>query len=185
MGAFLITGFEPFLENKENPSQIVAHEVSQKFSLDFQSLPVSFEQSWAVLEKVLQQKNYDHILLLGLASLRNRISIERVAINWRESEFPDNDGVIKSGEKINFEQPAAYVHSMPIGDWVIDLKNQGIPAEVSFSAGAYLCNEVYFRTCFAFPKSKVLFVHLPPFSVIPKEKQIQGVSFIQQALRSM
>lgn len=186
MSDILITGFEPFLQNKENPSQLLGAELAKFSGADFICLPVSYDHSWEVLHSQLCRHSYESVLMLGLASERTRISLERVAINWQESSSPDNDGKTKVGEKIDPSFPEAFISHLDLSTWAHEIQKElQVPVEVSFSAGAYLCNHVYFRTLAHFPKAKSLFVHLPKLEVLNFEKQLKVLVFIQKSMQSL
>jgi pyroglutamyl-peptidase len=103
------------------------------------------------------------ILCLGQAGGRSAISIERIAVNWDEAALPDNAGIVHSGQPILKTAPAAYFSTLPIHAIRDAVLAQGIPAELSSSAGHFVCNHVFFSLMHALRASKIKagFVHVP------------------------
>lgn len=146
----LVTGFLPFLGEKLNPSQILLTSIQNEFpegtGVDVLALPVSFNQAFAILGERLLQKRYDVVLMLGQAGGRAEICFERVALNWIETEHPDEDGYQPERGSIMPSEAEALFTSLPIGQWVESLRSLGVPAKISLSAGGYVCNDLYYKT---------------------------------------
>jgi pyroglutamyl-peptidase len=70
---------------------------------------------------------------------------------------------MRNDVKIMDDGPDAYFSTLPINTMVDAIKAQGIPAAVSLSAGAFLCNHVFYVTQNKFAGTKVRsgFVHVP------------------------
>ncbi len=175
----LITGFEPFLDHQENISEVLAKRF-QRQSL-FQNsdhhillLPVEFQRAFDVLNEHLSQQTYDFIFQMGLAANRTKISMERVGLNWVETSQADNAGVIPARGFIDPFSDKALFSTMPWSDIFPLLSEKDV--EISFSAGTYVCNDLYFRTLNWIKKSHCLqthvgFLHLPqPSGVWTVEK---------------
>lgn len=144
----LLTGFEPFDKSPINPSeqvvQALAAETIPGVELEMAILPVDFERGPAALLQVLETVQPEAVLCLGQASRRAVISIERVAVNLLDFGIPDNAGALIKDRHIDDAGPAAYFTTLPIRKIFETLKENGIPAELSLSAGAYLCNQVIY-----------------------------------------
>lgn len=165
----LLTGFEPFGGSPVNPSQQVietlAAEGIEGFNLETLLLPVDRMKAPGILHRSLDRLEPDIALCLGEASGRSRISIERVAVNLMDFRMPDNTGQTAEDEPVIPGAPAAYFTSLPHRDVLNALLEAGIPAELSMSAGTYLCNQV----CFFLMHHRALrgwdipagFIHLP------------------------
>lgn len=174
----LVTGFRPFQGESINPSEILLEWIKKDFSIkhgvDTLLLPVSFNQGPLVLLEQLSIKSYDVILLLGQAGGRSKVSLERVALNWVETEKPDEDqhtprqGIIEEG------QESALFSQLPLSEWKEQIVKMNLPLDVSLSAGGYVCNYVYFQTLRHIQKnqlsSKACFIHVPylPEQVVDK-----------------
>lgn len=181
----LITGFEPFLGDTRNPSkEIVTAIVDEKisgFNLHSLILPVSFSRAWRQLEEKIIATPLDFILMLGLAKERSQICLERVALNWIEARSADEDGNQPPTKSIQEGSVAAWINSLPLDQWAFRLKEQGHRVELSWSAGAFVCNHVYFQTAMKLRqmpkgwKTDCLFVHVPWYDEMPIETQITAV----------
>jgi len=95
-----------------------------------------------VLVECLESIHPDAVICLGEAPRRMRISIERVAINLQDYSIPDNAGNLVSDEPVVPGGPAAYFVTLPVKKILQAVLETGIPAELSLTAGSYLCNQV-------------------------------------------
>ena len=66
------------------------------------------------------------------------------AINCDDFRIPDNKGNQPIDEMIVPDGPAAYFSTLPIKRIVMRLMAAGIPAQVSNSAGTFVCNHVFY-----------------------------------------
>jgi pyroglutamyl-peptidase len=144
----LLTGFEPFGGETINPSWQAAEEASrilleEGHAVAALELPCVFGQSITVLEDALQRYRPELVVCAGQAGGRPRISLERVAINCDDARIPDNAGNRPVDEEVVRGGPAAYFSSLPVKAGLEALRAAGIPAEVSQSAGTYVCNHVF------------------------------------------
>ncbi|KGX92246.1 peptidase C15 [Pontibacillus halophilus JSM 076056 = DSM 19796] len=148
MKKLLLTGFEPFLGNEINPTESIVRELdgvkTEHYEIVGAVLPVDFKETATKLDEWLDKEQPDDVMLLGLAAGRNRITPERIAININDAEA-DNRGYRPDGERIEEDGPDGYFSTLPIRDMVHDLREQGYPAEISNTAGAYLCNHVMYH----------------------------------------
>lgn len=165
----LVTGFEPFGGESLNPSQLLLEKLQRESLLledvQFELLPVSFENAAQVCLQYLREHSYDHVIQLGQAGGRKTICLERVALNWVESSRKDEVGFRPDGGSISENAPAAYLSKLNLNDVRDQLKSQGHHVTVSLSAGSFVCNYLYFKSQ-EFVQSKklstsVLFVHVP------------------------
>ncbi|MEA3326668.1 MAG: pyroglutamyl-peptidase I [Chloroflexota bacterium] len=166
----LLTGFEPFGKHAVNPSQKLINELPDTLDDDIvlikTVLPV--DQASATRDLLFQLHHHqpDVAICFGLASGRSRICLERVAINLMDFQIPDNDGVKISEAPIIENGPAAYFTNLPISDLLSTLLDEGIQARISLTAGAFLCNLVFYSLMHEIETSqlptKAGFIHLPP-----------------------
>ncbi|MFF1385912.1 pyroglutamyl-peptidase I [Arthrobacter sp. NPDC058288] len=145
----LLTGFEPFGGEAVNPSWNAVEAAAKILQAEGQvvaavELPCVFGQSIAVLEDALQRYRPELVLCVGQAGGRPRISLERVAINCDDARIPDNAGNRPVDQEVVPNGPAAYFSSLPVKAGLAALRAAGIPAEVSQSAGTYVCNHVFY-----------------------------------------
>ena len=158
----LVTGFKPFLGADTNPSEGLALRLSQSFSaVEALVLPVEFGRSFEVLQAHLAGKNYGFIILLGQAAGRMKISFEKIALNWLQTEHPDEAGRFFETGEINAGEKLALMSSFEIDRIYSLLKAENLPVEISFSAGTFVCNELYYRTLSEVKNTKAVFIHVP------------------------
>ena len=162
MTTILLTGFEPFGTATSNPSGEIVKQISGE-NIVTAILPVAYAQSAERLLSLIEQHNPDVVICLGQAEGRTQITPEKVAINLDDARLADNEGVLRNDVKIIEHGPDAYFSTLPVKDMVEAVKTQGIPAAVSLSAGAFLCNHVFYVAQNKFAGSNVRsgFVHVP------------------------
>ena len=162
MTKVLLTGFEPFGKASLNPSGEIVKQISDK-NVVTAILPVAYAQSAAALLSLIEQHKPDVVISLGQAEGRTQISPERIAINLDDARLADNEGVVRSDVPIIVGGPVAYESTLPIKEFVEAMKAEGIPAAVSLSAGAFLCNHIFYiaQDKFAGTQIRSGFVHVP------------------------
>ncbi|ABS60848.1 pyroglutamyl-peptidase I [Fervidobacterium nodosum] len=165
----LITGFEKFGGEKINPSENIIKKIRKKkfdnVLIDTIVLPVSYEKSIKILEEYYSKNQVDVAIHLGQAGGRATINLERVAINLMDSIHPDNDNVTLSDKKIIEDGNDAYMTKIKIKELAEFLNKKNIPTSISYTAGQYICNEVYYFSLYNSEKSSnpkfSLFIHVP------------------------
>ena len=162
MATVLLTGFEPFGTATSNPSGEIVKQISGD-NIVTAILPVAYTQSAERLLSLIAQHNPDVVICLGQAEGRTSITPEKVAINLDDAGLPDNEGVVRNDVKILADGPDAYFSTLPLNEIVDAMKAQGIAATVSLSAGAFLCNHVFYvaQNKFAGTNVRSGFVHVP------------------------
>jgi pyroglutamyl-peptidase len=162
MTTVLLTGFEPFGTATSNPSGEIVKQISGE-NIVTAILPVAYVGSAERLLSLIEQHNPDVVICLGQAEGRTQITPEKVAINLDDARLADNEGVLRNDVKILEDGPDAYFTTLPINKMVEAIKAKGVPAAVSLSAGAFLCNHVFYvaQSKFAGTKVRSGFVHVP------------------------
>lgn len=164
----LLTGFEPFLGFEINPTEAVVKNLDGKqigkFTIIGKILPVDFKKGPEQLLKHMEEINPDAVISLGLAAGRTHITPERIAINCQDGE-PDNNGVQLTDHPIDPNGPDGYFSKLPIRKIVNQLNKAGLPAEISNTAGTYLCNNVMYSMIHDLVKREkdipAGFIHIP------------------------
>ena len=169
---FLLTGFEPFNKNTVNPSWDAVSALPTKFDdndLVTVCLPVVYDKCWEVLKEAIISHKPDVVICCGLANKRTVISLEKQALNIMDATIPDNAGVLYSGQAIFENGVDSLETSLNLDILFNQLSTSGIPAEISLSAGKYVCNNLYYHLLYNQQKYgyKGLFVHVPDTSVLP------------------
>jgi pyroglutamyl-peptidase len=164
MRRVLLTAFEPYDRWKENASWLTLMEVvrqpqagikliTRRYPVDFEAVRQRFEEDLAL--------QFDVALHLGQAPGLGRIHLEAIGLNvgGHSSQSPDTfQPLVPQG-------PVAYRSSLPLAEWAAGLRAQGIPCQVSYHAGTYLCNALLYLSLHLAaqrPTSwQAAFVHLP------------------------
>jgi pyroglutamyl-peptidase len=163
----LLTGFEPFGEASFNPSGAVVQEIAEHgidgIEIVTAILPVEFKRSAAVLVDLISSHKPDVVISLGQAEGRDFIGPEQVAINLADARIADNAGVKLENQPINVSAADGYFSTLPIRAIVDAISALGISAKISYSAGAFICNEIFFAAQLFLQGSTVIsgFIHLP------------------------
>ena len=162
MTKVLLTGFEPFGKATTNPSGEIVKQISGD-NIVTAILPVTYRESADRLLALVAEHSPDVVICLGQAEGRKQITPEKVAINLDDASLADNEGVLRNDVKIFESGPDAYFSTLPIKEFVEAIKAKGVPATVSLSAGAFLCNHVFYvaQNKFAGTKVRSGFVHVP------------------------
>lgn len=181
----LLTGFEPFGGSAMNPSTLVVQKLGTD-GIATAILPVDRVGGPEALLAALDQHQPDVLLMLGQAAGRATISIERVAINLMDYRIADNSGQLVSDEAIAPDGPAAYFATVPVRAMLNALLAAGIPAALSLSAGAYLCNQVMYAALHHIAQrnfaTRAGFVHLP---MLPEQAAAEKREWPSMALATM
>lgn len=164
----LLTGFAPFGGESCNPSwdsvQVLDGERIEGHRVVARCLPVEFGASLEALRTAIDELKPDLVLCVGQAGGRAQISLERVAINVDDARIPDNAGAQPVDTPVTDEGPAAYFTDLPIKAMLAALRAAGIPAEISQTAGTFVCNHVFYGLMHALrnvPGVRGGFIHIP------------------------
>jgi pyroglutamyl-peptidase len=143
----LVTGFEPFGGERVNPAFEALGHLPPRLgavALATAVLPAVFGEALDALEEAVRETTPDIVLCVGLAGGRAALSLERVAINIDDARIPDNKGRQPIDLPVVAGGPAAYFTTLPIKAAVAALREAGLPAIVSNSAGTFVCNHVFY-----------------------------------------
>jgi len=165
MKKILITGFEPFDDNTSNPSWEAVKALPSKigkYTLYKLCLPVVFSQAAQEIIKEAEKLCPDVIISVGLAKNRCEITPELVGINLRYARIADNKGNMPQDEPIISGGENAYFSTLPVRK-IAQAINTVTSAQVSYSAGSYVCNDVFYTLLdyFKGTKTRVGFIHVP------------------------
>ncbi|MGA9828969.1 MAG: pyroglutamyl-peptidase I [Rhodanobacteraceae bacterium] len=144
----LLIGFEPFAGECVNPSAEVARRLGGEHigscSIVAAILPVVFSTVTEKLTTLLETHRPDIVIALGQAGGRSVISLERVAVNLIDARIPDNDSSQPIDVPVIADAPAAYFSTLPVKAMRAHLDALGIPVALSYSAGTFVCNQVFY-----------------------------------------
>ncbi len=143
----LVTGFEPFGGEPINPALEALKRLPSRLgalAIATRMLPAVFGEALDALEEAVRETTPDIVLCVGLAGGRAALSLERVAINIDDARIPDNKGRQPIDLPVVAGGPPAYFTTLPIKAAVAALRDAGLPAIVSNSAGTFVCNHVFY-----------------------------------------
>lgn len=166
MKKLLITGFEPFGGEKINPSWEAVSRLPSEingYSLKKLLIPVVFGKAAENVINMAEAISPDVILCIGQAGGRDVITPELVGINLRHGSIPDNSGYQPNDEPIIQNGETAYFSTIPVRKIAEAISSAGVPSRVSYSAGAYVCNDVLYTLLSRFhnTETRVGFIHIP------------------------
>lgn len=180
MKTVLITAFESYDRWSTNSSwdALVAltRELPTAPRVVTRRYPVDFEKTKAKLAEDLAA-NYDYTLHLGQAPGSSRVHLEAVAINvaGESQQSPDDfDALVPGG-------PAGYRTRLPLATWASKIRAAGIPVQISYHAGTYLCNAIFYLAQHLAAEKKLktqsAFIHLPlsPSQVLAERHDVPSL----------
>ena len=166
MKTLLITGFEPFGGEQINPSWEAVSRLPNQingYALTKLLISVVFGVATENVLRAAEELHPDVILCIGQAGGRGAITPELVAINLRYAKIPDNEGFEPKDEPIIAGGTCAYFSTLPVRQMAEAVNNAGVASQVSYSAGAYVCNDLLYTLLAHFEGSqtRVGFIHIP------------------------
>lgn len=164
----LVTGFDPFGGEKVNPALEAVKSLPSVIhgaEIRWVEIPTVFYKSAEVLEAEIVRYQPDVVLCIGQAGGRASLTPERVAINQDDARIPDNQGNQPIDTPIRLDGEAAYFSTLPIKAMVQAIKEDGLPATVSNTAGTFVCNHLMYQALYLadkkFPNVRAGFMHIP------------------------
>jgi pyroglutamyl-peptidase len=143
----LVTAFDPFGGEAVNASFEALRRLparAGKLEISTAALPTSFARSFPVLEEAIARFEPDIVLAVGQAGERAALCVERIAVNLQDAEIADNDGARPADSAIVAGGPAAYLSTLQVRAALAGLNAAGLPAQLSMSAGTFVCNHVFY-----------------------------------------
>ncbi len=179
----LLTGFEPFGGGTANSSWAIAERLQGERIADARiasvCLPCRFDTSEAALREALNRHRPRLVLALGQAASRPVLSFERVAVNWIDARIPDNGGAQPVDVPVRPGGPPALFTGLPIKAMAAAARDAGAASEISFSAGSFVCNQLFYALMQALrrrPGVRGGFLHVPALdSAMPLDLMVAGV----------
>ena len=157
----LISGFKPFLKEKINPSELLVEKLKVKYQdLKTVVLPVEFDRAYFELQERIDQVNPRFIIMFGQAGGRPNVCLEKIALNWNQTKAFDEAGKNPGVGKIG-DGELALMSRFPVDDCAEFLADRKLKVETSFSAGTFVCNNLYFKVLKNNALIPAIFVHVP------------------------
>ena len=192
----LLTGFDPFGSDRltshpVNPSWLAVQALHGQWVkghvLVAAQLPTVFDAATAELLRLIRQQRPAIVICVGQAGGRSALSLERVAVNLVDAHIPDNAGQQPHNQPVVAGAPAAYFSSLPVTDILKALEAAGLPAELSYTAGPFVCNHVFYGLMHALATEADLqgvrggFIHVPylpsqGLPSLPLDDAVRGLS---------
>jgi len=148
----VLTGFEPYGDFKVNPSWEAARTLNEREIASFQiksfKIHLTYKKIKQDITKIIETYKPTVLITLG-QSYRSMISLEKVAINFAdltEAKILYNCGTRPKDEKLEPEAPSAYFSTLPLRRILKELRTNEVPAEISYTAGTFACNQIFFHT---------------------------------------
>ncbi len=182
----LLTGFEPFGKMATNASweavKLVAERFGENISVDKLLLPVEYGRAADVCIDAVDRFSPDFVFSVGVAARRRVLTPEYLAINVRDSSMPDNAGKMMVNESIIDEGESVLYTNMPYAETVTAILSAGVPAEASFDAGTFVCNDLFYRVLYhIYHTDRSVyggFLHVPPESVIDSKAVARAIEAV-------
>lgn len=195
MKKLLITGFDPFGGATVNPAREAVMALPDSvgdWSLTKLEIPTVFGLAAETVLAAAEALEPDAILCVGQAGGRKAITPEVVAINLREASIPDNLGYTPKNQPVIAHAPAAYFSTLPVREIVAAVQTAGVPCALSYSAGAFVCNDLLYTLLHHYDKTdvRVGFIHIPYLpeqagegvASLPLEDAVRGLTAAIQTL---
>ncbi len=161
----LVTGFKRFLKHRANPTErLVVEADGQRIgrtTLVGRVLPVEFRACERELESAIADVQPRALVMFGLAATRRTIALEAVAMNMDHGVDPDNCGERRWMREIRRGSPRLIDSRLPLNDLYVKLKRGRVPVGISYHAGTYVCNHVFYVGLTLMARKPAGFVHVP------------------------
>ena len=164
----LVMGFTPFGGELINPSWEAVKRLPERIgemAITKREIPTEFDAACAALRAAMDELRPDAVLSVGQYGGANGIRVERVAVNLRDARIADNAGAKPVDEPVVPGAPDAYFVTLPTRRIVEKLREQDIPAQLSYSAGTFVCNNLLYcalhESAQSYPALRCGFVHVP------------------------
>lgn len=173
----LLTGFDPFGGQPVNPAieavKLVPDQIDDIEIIKLE-VPTVFYKSIDLVAASINREKPDVVVCVGQAGGRYDITPERVALNVNDARIPDNEGNQPLDVPIFEDGENAYFSTLPIKAMAAAIREAGIPASVSNSAGTFVCNHLMYGVLYTlakkYPGVRGGFIHVPfiPSQVISR-----------------
>lgn len=164
MASVLITAFEPYDRWDDNSSWLALVQLTKDLPNEPRTTTRRYPVDFAAVRERLTEDlaaNYDFALHLGQSPGLARVHLEAIGLNIGGT----SQQLAEQFQPLVPDGPVAYRSDLPLAAWANKLRAAGIPAQVSYHAGTYLCNATLYLTHHLCRergwKTQAAFVHLP------------------------
>ncbi len=175
----LVTAFGPFPGVPVNPTQAAVTELGRRaagsalpgIDLATAVLPVDFAVVPELVAHLIDQHHPDVVLCTGVSAKATAITVERVAVNLVDARVPDATGAQPVDLPVVVGAPDGLLATIPVKAVRAAIRDAGVPAELSLSAGTYGCNAAMFAALHHAPEgARAGFLHIPPAEVMDADR---------------
>lgn len=174
----LITGFDAFGQDKINPSYQALLKLPDQINeieIIKRQLPTKYKMSQEVLIKAIEEVKPDFVIAVGQAEGRKEISLEKVALNLMTANIQDNAGFKPVDQVIEPTGETAYFTNLPLENIYQNLRAQNVKVKISYSAGTFVCNKVFYDLMYLINNKKYNFkagfIHIP---LLPSQLKLRS-----------
>lgn len=176
----LFSGFEPFGGMADNPSWEAVRRLPARLEaaeIRRARLPVAFGQAAEALLAEARRLRPEIIIMVGVAQGRQAVTPEKLAINYQDARIPDNAGQSPKARRIDPAGPDGVMTRLSVEAMVDALAAAGLPGKLSLSAGAYVCNDLYYRVLLqeASLGCRCAFIHVPGTEALSEERAARAL----------
>jgi pyroglutamyl-peptidase len=162
----LVTGFDPFGGDSLNSAWEAVRALPDRLGeteLCKLQIPTVFSLAAGQVIGHAERLQVQGILCVGQASSRSSITPERIGINLRCARIPDNAGRQPQQEPVIPGGPDGLFSTVNVSAMVRAICEAGLPAQVSNTAGTFVCNDVLYSLLYYFRHTdiQVGFIHVP------------------------
>ncbi|MBQ7380224.1 MAG: pyroglutamyl-peptidase I [Clostridia bacterium] len=184
----LITGFDPFGGQSVNPAReavMQLPDVIGEWQLIKKELPTVYGLAAEQVLQAAAQLQPDAILCVGQAGGRTAVTPEVIGVNLRHARIADNAGNAPLCQPIVSGAPASYYTTLPVRNMVSAVRAAGVPCELSYSAGRFVCNDLLYTLLHHYhsTQTRVGFIHIP---YVPEQaKSAEPSMELDQAVKAL
>lgn len=195
MKKLLITGFDPFGGETVNPAWEAVRQLPDTigdYALTKLQVPTVFGTAADTVLQTADALQPDVIVCIGQAGGRSCVTPEVIGINLRDASIDDNAGQRPWNEPVIAGAPDALLSTLPVHEMAALAKHQGLPCALSYSAGAFVCNDLLFTLLHRYRGTdvRVGFIHVPYLPEqakqgvpsLPLERVVQTLTALLKAL---
>ena len=189
----LLTAFDPFGGASINPAleavKLVADRLAGVEIVKIE-VPTVFGLSIRTVTEAMDREQPDAVLCIGQAGGRPDLTPERIAINIDDARIPDNRGNQILDVPVVAGGPAAYFSTLPVKAMVAKIREAGLPASLSNTAGTFVCNHLMYgvlhHAATHCPQVRAGFMHVPfvPSQVTERPAPSMAVTDIARGIEA-
>ena len=198
----LLTAFDPFGGETLNPALEAVKQLPDRIGgveIIKLEVPTVFGKSIETVAEAIRRERPDAVLCIGQAGGRRGLTPGRVAINIDDARIPDNEGNQPIDRPIVVGGPAAYFATLPVKAMVQAIRDVGLPADLSNTAGTFVCNHLLYGVLHLlateYPGVRGGFLHVPflpeqaadrpsPVPSLPLADIVRGIAAAVRAMES-